>query len=140
MILRPDLIFSYWIFIWYIFYVFNFISYSPKIALFVGLLHNIVMLLLMISYGTSYKSIINFIIINTTIKIIPLYYLLNEKIKIEDIYFTFILFYLFIFWLHINQQNLIGNMKLLHDSLLYEQGNTPLMSILNKFKNNLRNM
>lgn len=135
-----DLVFSYWIYIWYIIYAFNLIKYSPKFALIFGLIYNFGMLILMLLYGTSKKTIFYFIIINTIIKIIPLYYLKNIPIKITDIYFTFGLFILFIIWLHVNRQSLIGNIKIIHDSLFLGNDNTPFMSLLKQIKNNYKNL
>ena len=68
----------------------------------------------------------------------PLYYLRNEKIKIKDIYFTIFLFGIFILWLHINKQSLVGNLKLIHDSLLYGKDKTPFMAFIKKFQNNFK--
>ena len=42
--LRVDLVFSYWIYVWFIIYFLNYTEYSPKFALTLGLLDNIVML------------------------------------------------------------------------------------------------
>jgi len=138
--LRFDLVFSYWIYIWYIIYAFKITKYNPKFALIIGLLHNFIMLILMILYGTSKRTIFYFIIVNTIIKILPLYYLQDVPIKIKDVYFTFGLFILFIIWLHMNKQNLVGNIKIIHDSLLYGKDNTPFMSVLNQFKKNYKNL
>ena len=94
----------------------------------------------MLMYGTSKETIFYFIIINTLIKVVPLYYLRNESIKWRDIYFTVFLFILFIGWLHINKQNLFGNIKIIHDSLLYGQDKTPFMALLNKIKTNFKSL
>lgn len=138
--LRADLVFSYWIYFWYILYAFNFTSYSPKFPLILGLLDNIIMLILMLTYGTNKRTIFYFILINSLIKIVPLYYLRNERIKIKDVWFTIFLFAIFVLWLHLNSQSLIGNMKLIHDSLLYSKDKTPFMAILNKIKNNFKGL
>jgi hypothetical protein len=138
--LRMDLVFSYWIYLWYILYAFKFIKYSPKLALTIGLVDNIIMLLLMIYFNSSIKTIITFIIVNTFIKIIPLYYLRNEHTKVRDVLFTCFLFLVFMLWLHINSQSLIGNLKLIHDSLLYNENKTPIMSLLAKIEKNFRNL
>ena len=95
------------------------------------------MLILMLTYGTSVRTIFYFIIINTLIKVVPLYYLRNEKIKLQDIYFTILLFGIFILWLHINKQSLLGNLKLIHHSLLYGKDNTPFMAFIKNFQKNL---
>lgn len=136
--LRPDLVFSYWIYIWYLLYAFRFTSYSPKFPLILGLLDNIFMLALMLTYGTSKSTILYFIIINTLIKIVPLYYLRNETVRMRDMWFTVLLFIVFILWLHLNRQSLIGNIKVIHDSLLYDRNKTPFMALLNKIKNNFK--
>jgi hypothetical protein len=138
--LRADLVFSYWIYLWYILYAFKITSFSPKFPLILGLIDNIIILLLMLSYGTSKETIFYFIIINTFIKVVPLYYLRNETIKWRDIYFTVLLFIVFVGWLHLNKQSLMGNLKVIHDSLLYGQDKTPFMALLNKIKKNFKSL
>jgi hypothetical protein len=136
--LRADLVFSYWIYMWFILYEIQIIDYSPKFPLILGIIHNLIMLIFMLLYGTSIRTIFYFIVINTIIKVVPLYYLRNEAIKLNDIYFTCGLFLLFIFWLHLNEQSLVGNIKLIHDSLLYGKEQTPFMALLNKIKSNYK--
>lgn len=138
--LRADLVFSYWIYVWYILYAFKFIMYSPKIALILGVIDNLIMLLLMTLYGTSRRTIFYFIMINTMIKVVPLYYLRNEVIKASDVYFMMGLFVVFVLWLHINQQSLVGNIKLVHDSLVYGKDQTPFMALLAQIQKNYKNM
>ncbi len=138
--LRADLVFSYWIYLWYILYAFKITKFSPKFPLILGLIDNIIMLLLMLVYGTSKETIFYFIIINTLIKVVPLYYLRNEPVKWIDIYFTIFLFILFIIWLNINRQSLFGNIKIIHDSLLYGKNKTPFMAILNNIKRNFKSL
>lgn len=138
--LRVDLVFSYWIYFWYIIYALRITNYSPKFPLIIGLIDNLIMLLMMLSYGTSSRTIFYFIVINTIIKVVPLYYLRNEKIKMKDVYFTIFLLGIFIIWLHINKQSLFGNIKIIHDSLLYGQDKTPFMDFINKIKNNFKKL
>jgi hypothetical protein len=59
--LRTDLVFSYWIYVWFILYIFNITSYSPKFALILGLFDNIIMLLLMFYFGSKGRTIFLFI-------------------------------------------------------------------------------
>jgi hypothetical protein len=98
------------------------------------------MLFLMFIWGTSVKTIFWFIIINTLIKVVPLYYLNDEIYKIKDIYFTIVLFIIFIFWLHINKQSLVGNIKTIHNSLLYGKNETPFMNLLSKLEKNFKTL
>lgn len=137
--LRFDLVFSYWIYFWFILYNFNITNFSPKFPLILGLIDNLIMLVLMLIFGTSSRTIFYFILINTFIKVVPLYYLRNEPIRMRDIYFTIILFIVFIVWLHINKQSLIGNVKLIHDSLLHGKNETPFMSFIKNMKNIKKN-
>lgn len=138
--LRGDLVFSYWIYVWYILYALKITTFSPKFPLVLGLIDNIIMLVLMLVYGTSRETISYFLIINTLIKVVPLYYLRNEQIKWRDVYFTVFLFIIFIIWLHLNKQSLIGNMKVIHDSLLYGENKTPFMALINKLKQNFKEL
>lgn len=132
--LRFDLVFSYWIFLWFILYIFNFTSFSPKFALIIGLLENIIMGIMVFTYTISYTSILYFTILNFCIKVLPLLYLKNEKIYTKDIYFTLGLFLVFIVWLYINGQGLSGNLKIIYESLLYGKNNTPFMNFISQFK------
>ena len=103
-----------------------------------GILENIVLFIFMLIWGTSTRTIIWFAIINTLIKILPFYYLRNESYNLKDIYATIGLFLLFIIWLYINKQSLIGNAKLLYDSFIYGKDKTPFMALLNKIENNFK--
>lgn len=138
--LRADLVFSYWIYTWYILYAFKLTNYSPKLALILGVIDNLIMLVLMLLFGTSRKTIFFFIVVNTLIKVVPLYYLRNQSIKMKDVLFTLGLFIVFVIWLHMNKQSLVGNIKLIHDSLLYGKNQTPVMSIISKIERNYKNM
>ena len=136
--LRFDMVFSYWIFVWYILYIYKYTSYSPKFALATGLIYNIFILILMLYRKISIKTIFWFIIINTLIKVLPLYYLKNEEYKMKHVYFMFGLFMVYIIWLYINKQSLIANIKKTHLSLLYGKNDTPFMNLLSKIENNLK--
>jgi hypothetical protein len=137
-IIPPHMVFSYWILVWFILYYFKLTQFSPKFAITVGILENIVLFIFMIIWGTSLRTKIWFVIINTLIKILPFYYLRNEPYNLKDIYFTFGLFVLFVIWLHINKENLIGNAKLMYDSFIYGKDNTPFMSLLHKIEGNFK--
>jgi len=130
------LVFSYWVFAWFILYVCKIISFSPKFAIILGLIDNAIMLILMLIYTKNRYTILYFIIINSFIKIIPFYYLRNETIKFKDIYFTIALFCVFVIWLHINKQSLTGNLQLIYNSILYGHNKTPFIAFINKFQNN----
>lgn len=138
--IRIDLVFSYWVYLWYLLYILQLIKYSPKFAIAIGIVDNFIMLCLMLYFGTKIETIIMFMIINTLIKIIPYYTLRRETIKVKDILFTLFLFIMFIIWLHINKQSLKGNLKIVYDSLIYSQNKTPLINLFQKIKKNYINL
>jgi hypothetical protein len=125
--LRFDLIFSYWIFAWFILYLCNITKYSPKFAFILGLIENLFMLIMMIIKGTKRITILYFIIINFLIKVLPIYYLRAETIRMKDVYMTVLLFIIFIIWLYINNISLIENIKIIYNSLIYGENKTPFM-------------
>ena len=101
-----DYLFSYWIFVWYLLYFFRITKYNPKFVLICGVIENIILLFFMIYYNTNLNVIIFFIFGMFIIKIIPTYIIWNTIIKWKDILFTFILFFIYIIWLYINNKSL----------------------------------
>lgn len=130
MALRIDLVFSYWMFFWYILYAFKFTKYSPKFIIGLGIIENFIMLLLMFYYKTKSITIIYFIIINFFIKIVPFYMMLNEKIKISDIYATIVIFLIYSLWVYLNGETVIEYHNKIFDSLIYNKNETPFMSLM----------
>jgi hypothetical protein len=47
----------------------------------------------------------------------------------------YLLFVIFILWIHLNEQNWFGNIKLIHDLLFLGKDKTPFMALINKLKN-----
>lgn len=103
--IRADLIFSYWIFVWWILYELNLTTANPKFIFILGIIHNFILLLIKI-YKKS-DSVLPFIIINFFIKIIPLISLLNTTIQYNDIIVSIYLFVIYLFWLLINYKTII---------------------------------
>lgn len=131
---RFDLIFSYWIFIWSILYILGVPLYSPKFALICGLSVNIVMFMYLYHKNILRTKLIYFVLINTIIKVLPLIYLRNKNIKKPDIYFTIILFLVFIIWLQINNQYTSDNINNILDLYLDDNKLSPSMIRLNAIK------
>jgi len=132
---RFDYIFSYWIFVWYILYYFNFIPYSPKLALILALIENIGLLIGMLYYS-SLNMIFLFCFINFFIKIIPLWTLRKEKIYKKDIYPLITIFIIYNIWLIINNTNLYKIMKKAHYDMVHNLPIGPLSYILKNIKLN----
>ena len=135
--IRIDYVFSYWIFAWFLLYYMNITKYNPFFALLISLIENIVLLILMIYYSVSIKSIISFILINLFIKILPILYLRKSKIKLSDIIVTCILFLIYLVWLYVN--NKISIQKEIVNSLINEKSETPIMYWINKLEKYIKN-
>jgi hypothetical protein len=103
-IIRPDYVFSYWIFVWFILYFMRIVSINPKLWLIFGLIIEVISIFFMLHYKFYY--IIRFIIINIFIKTIPVYLVWNTKIHGIDIFYSGLLFVIYLLWLYINNQSL----------------------------------
>jgi len=131
--MRFDLIFSYWIFAWYLLYMAKIVRYKPKLAILLGIIDNTIMLIGMLFYGSNLRTILSFIFINTLIKLLPYYSLRHETIRSSDWKPTIIFFLIYCVWLYFNQENLTGNYKKVFDSLIHNRDDTPAMQLFKKF-------
>jgi hypothetical protein len=125
---RLDLVLSYWIFIWYLIYFFGYIKADPKLALFLALILNVIMIIyrIFISRITLIRLII-FIVIQIIIKIIPLYTLRNVKINfVEDIKGVILLTLLYLIWVYINKETALE---------LYKNNYSPLTDFIINLSN-----
>ena len=128
--LRIDLVFSYWIFIWYILYILKIVKYNPKLALLIAIIVNGIAILLMIYYRHPASVIISFCIINIFIKIIPFISLIETKYELKDFYALIVSFIIFLLWRKINTSNNIHNVI---DWLKYKKEPGDFTYYLNKF-------
>ena len=134
MALRFDLVFSYWLFFWYILYIYKFTQYNPKMLLKIGILENIILLWMMFNFGTKTETIFKFILINTFIKFIPLYTIINTTIHIKDIIAGIVLFIIYIIWVYVNGYSIIEYHNKIFESLIQGKNETPFMFLLEKIK------
>ncbi len=139
MALRIDLVFSYWIFIWYILYAFKVTKYNPKLVIGLGIIENFIMFLFMFYYHTKSETIIKFLIINFFIKIMPFYMIINDKIKISDIYASIVLFIIYTFWVYLNGETVIEYHNKIFESLIYNKDETPFMSLIKYIQKYFKN-
>lgn len=131
-----DLIFSYWIFIWFLFYYFKFIKYNPYLLLVLALLSNIYSFVMLIYYKNYYKAIL-FLIVNLLIKALPIYLLKDTKIKKEDIYFSIIFILVYIFYVYLRGYKL--NQIYYKEGLKSKNIDTPLMYLIDYFLKYIKN-
>lgn len=122
-IIRPDYILSYWVFIWYILYILNFVQNSPKFALIMGIIENICTLVVMIYKKTHLRYILFFVVINIFLKGFPLVTIIHDKITKKDIYLTICIIFIYNLWLYINGTNIIN----LYNLVTTKHFKTPIM-------------
>ena len=132
--MRFDLVFSYWIFAWYLFYKARLLSYNPKFIIIAGIIENSLLLLYMIIHGSNMHTIGWFIFINTFIKVIPFYTVRNERIHVRDIWFSGLVFGMYAVWIALNRQSLKGNYRAVVDSLIHNRDETPFLAFVKKLK------
>ena len=129
--IRPDLIFSYWIYLWYILYIFKVVKYNPKFAIICGMIENLIILLLMCIYNTKKILVVLFIIMFVILKLIPLYTIWNDNIKLyDDIKNTSLLFIIYLLWIHLNQLNITDALTSTKNLILHNKNTMPGMTIL----------
>jgi len=99
---RIDFVFSYWIFTWFLLYIIGVVPFNPKLFLILGIIENIFGIFIL-----PPNKIIYFLIINTFIKILPLYLIWNTKLKNVDNYFGVSLGFLYLIWLKLNKEDVM---------------------------------
>ena len=113
-IIRPDFIFSYWIFIWFILYFTRIVTINPKLWVILGLIIEIIVVFFMLHFGFYY--IFRFIFINFWIKAIPLYLLWNTTLRSIDVIYSVALFFIYFVWLYLNNQTIYTIYKMIYKS------------------------
>ena len=119
-VMRFDYIFSYWIFIWWILYQMKLTTFNPKLLLIIASIYMIfVMLEKEKTNKHHYCHTLPFSIAVCILKLYPLYTLRNSIIQESDIYFTFLLFLIYLSWLVIT-----NGVKKVYDFYLFSLPNT----------------
>jgi hypothetical protein len=98
---------------------------SPKFALFLGIIENIVLLLYISLNGSSLSTILKFGIIIIFMKIIPYYAIIKDEIVKKDVIVTLLLFVLYLLWLHLNDMKILQILDKINKSFIQNKGDTP---------------
>lgn len=104
---RIDIFFTSWIIIWFILYYINLFPYNPKIVVISALIVCIVILFTMIYNNVNKIYICSFISILFLTKLLPYYFLKDTICNEIDIYFSIIIFMIYLIYLKI----LFGNVS-----------------------------
>lgn len=78
--------FSYWIFVWFIFYEMGWTKYNPYVWLVLGLICDLFAFFLMLFYRNDFLNPFLFFVLQFFIKIIPIGVLWDSSIRWRDIY------------------------------------------------------
>ena len=140
---RPDLLFSYWIFVYFLFYYFINKSSSlsskwvsehmnPIYLLYVALLENIFTFLFILLVKPNYLIIIQYLFMMFLVKILPIYLLWNIPIKhkMENIGICILCFGIYLFYLFLNNTDIIKIYKRTFTSIIQNQSDTPLFYLI----------
>ena len=95
-----DLLFSYWLFLWFLLYYFHIISYSPKWMFILAMIYISIIIIIMIYKRLSSIKIFIFFILAIIFKVIPFYLIRNDSIKFKDIIFGILLFLIYFIWVY----------------------------------------
>ena len=111
---RLDLLFSYWILVWYLLYVFKAVSVAPKLTIIMAIIVNILTVCYMIYFNVYPPwKIVLFITVISLMKGIPLWTLRKNQIQFgKELIFTSILLMLYVIWLYINKTNIYDIQKI----------------------------
>jgi len=135
MLIRPDFIFSYWIFAWFLLYFFKVTTYNPKYLLLLGVLENLMTIIIGLYFRTSTIYIVYFIFIMIIMKVIPLYISWNNKNNFtslrRDLVASIFIFVLYSLWLHFNGTDVISIQRRIVNSIIEEKNETPILWAIN---------
>ena len=105
--MNSDLLLSNWIFVWFVLYLLCIIPYSPKLIILAGFGIIVFMIIYLYIKNASRYNLLKFIILNILMKIIPLIVLYNIPITENDYYFSIAIFIIYLFWLDVNETNIV---------------------------------
>jgi hypothetical protein len=105
MMITPDMVFSYWLLLWYLLYILGIISYSPKLWFLIAIIFMIGIIFVMIYHSSEYTIL--FIIALILFKLLPFYTMRHDLYKMKDILFGVALFFVYLLWLHYKNVNII---------------------------------
>lgn len=134
--MNSDLLFSNWIFIWFILYLFYIIPYSPKLIILLGFGVIFFMVIYLYIKNASKYSLLKFLMLNIIMKAIPLIVLYNIPITKNDYYFSITIFILYMIWLDVNDTNIFKVYKKLINNYINGSSKTIVSNTYDEIYNN----
>lgn len=119
-------IFSYWLFIWYLLFIFDITKYNPKLILQFALLHNIIVLIYQMLMNENICANGIFICGMIYLKVIPLYTIKDTKVNCYDLRVSVLVYLLFLGWLKIRNKELFEfQLNLMREFVHTPERNSP---------------
>jgi hypothetical protein len=137
--MRLDLIFSNWVFIWFILYGFRLVPFNPSLILIASFAAVVFEVFILKYYGKKDHDLVRFIIINVVlIKMLPLLSLAltnDLSVTLQDAYFTVFIVLVYSLYLYANHINPYSYYKVLIGAYFQNEGatinNSPLSGVYN---------
>ena len=102
-IYRFDLLFSYWIFAWYVLYQLKWVRTSPKLALILGILTNLYDLVFFLIQNVKPSLLFTFVGMMCIFKVVPLWTVWRVKLDFTgELNRVVVLFLIYVSWLYLN--------------------------------------
>jgi hypothetical protein len=129
-----DKFFSYWAFTWFLLYFFlghSFHIPSPKLALEIAFLENIVEFIYLISVNLDVLLLFKFLLMLVLFKVIPIYLLRKVPLAIpRDIYILIFVFIVYVIYLYLTGTTLLDVYNETNKSLTEKKNDTPFYKFI----------
>jgi len=93
-----DLLFSYWLLIWFVLYYFKVIPYNPKWFFIIAMIYVFIVIIIMTYKQMDTLKIFVFLMIGIITKAIPFYLIRNDPTNLNDIIFGIVVFLIYYMW------------------------------------------
>lgn len=135
-------LFSYWIFIWFLIYIFSFSfdtsiakwiqNYcNPLLVLRLALLENLFSFFMLYYYNTKSFILFKYVLVILILKVIPIYALRNTKINIvSNVTILVFLFLLYELYLQMYGTNVIEIYRDTYQHIINDDGKTPIFLLI----------
>ena len=140
----PDLLFSYWIYVWFFIYYFakgdsaivqNIHYFGNPVSVFlIALAENVLTLIFLIMDGAKQTIVLSFAAMILVIKCVPLYLLRDRPITIwRDLFVLSCVFLAYNVYLLCNETNIVEIYRKTYESISRGERNTPFLYGLSLF-------
>ena len=137
--IRPDFLFSYWVFLWFVVYYFfptgiGFESFkyriaSPKLAIIFALVENLFVFVSVMVFNRPFWGSLKYVTMIVFVKLFPLYLLRKDAIDFQqDIFVLIVVFLAYLLYLAAWDTNVVEIYRKTEQDLKMGRDNTPLFA------------